>query len=105
MARKSNPKNSSGSSGSRYIGENTFPGEKPVCRPTAPGRRVKPLSGPVHPGFPKAGSKHQSKDKPLKSTPQIGSRLQISEQTYDLYNTPRQSSAKKRNINKPRKRK
>ncbi len=39
------------SSFSRYVGNNAFPNEQPVCKPIVPGRRIKPLSGPVHPGF------------------------------------------------------
>lgn len=34
-----------------YLGNQAFPNGEPVCKPIVPGRRIKPLEGPVHPGF------------------------------------------------------
>jgi hypothetical protein len=34
-----------------YVGDSSYPNGRPVCKPIAPSRRIKPLEGPVHPGF------------------------------------------------------
>lgn len=91
----------------RHIGGNSFPDGVPVCEPCAPMRRPKPLSGPIHPGFPKADSRYAGK-KPAKfkkshviST--TGPRT--SEQTYDVYKPTRKSMStnKKRSAAKRKK--
>ena len=61
-----------------YVGGGSFPNEQPVCKPVVPGRRPKPLEGPVHPGF--AGKPKQEK----KSVP-IRPVIQRSDQNDDLY--------------------
>jgi hypothetical protein len=45
------PKNPFGSPFGSYVGGSSFVNGRPVCKPIAPGRRIKPLEGPVHPGF------------------------------------------------------
>ncbi len=75
----------------KYIGSNT----QPVCRPTS--RRVKPLSGPVHPG---ASPSSIRKPKPMSSTPFVRTEIRVAEQNFDLYQPVKKRPKKKRTTRK-----
>lgn len=80
---------------SRHVGGGSFPDGMPVCQPVKPGRRIKPLSGPVHPGFPKPNSAYRKKSPPkMKETPVVGSHLKVSDQNFDLYKPVRKVKPK-----------
>lgn len=76
----------------QYLGESSFPDGKPVCQPCVPGRRPKPLSGPVHPGFPKPGSEYAKKAAaPVKKTSTLGGRVERAAQNDDVYQPHKKS--------------
>lgn len=81
----------------KHLGGNAFPDGMPVCDPVKPGRRAKALSGPVHPGFPQAGSAYAAKSKKsakkMKKTPVVGSKLQVADQNFDLYKPVRKTKS------------
>ena len=77
-------KKKSSSRSSQYIGQSTFIDGKPVCKPVVPGRRPKPLEGPVHPGF-----KGKPKKKVRKSVPRPT--IVRSDQNNDLYKPAKKS--------------
>lgn len=63
----------------KHVGGNSYPEGKPVCKPVVPGRRPKPLEGPVHPGF--AGKPKP----PKKPTMPVGGVVVRADQNNDLY--------------------
>ena len=76
------------------LGCAAFPDKQPVCKPTIPGRRPKPLEGPVHPGF---------KGKPLQPKKIVRPRAVVvkSDQNNDLYQPVKKKIvAKKRRVSK-----
>lgn len=79
----------------KHVGGQSFPDYEPVCKPVAPGRRPKGLSGPVHPGFPKPDSPYAQKT-PAKfnKTPRVsGGDIRVADQNNDLYKPPRKSGS------------
>lgn len=73
-----------------YLGNAAFPNEQPVCKPIVSGRTIKPLEGPVHPGF-------KGKPKPATKIAPPSHLITRSSQNDDLY----QRLPKKMNKRRP----
>ena len=89
--RKSSSQNKGnvwGGPSSRYIGNNT----KPTAKPLRPGRRVKSLTGPVHPGFEKSANTYNKYRSATKTVSRPRLTLQKVDHSSDLYSNRKSSS-------------